>query len=143
MMLSEILRTKGSAVYSTVPDATLRRVTEILVENNCGSLIVVDKEGSRKMIGIITERDILRACSKGTSLDDTPAEEIMTIGMIVGRATDTIADAMGLMTVNRVRHLPVIEDDELVGVISIGDLVKAQHNKLTAENHYLKNYIQG
>jgi CBS domain-containing protein len=120
----------------------LRRVTEILVENNCGSLIVVDKQGSRKMIGIITERDILRACSKGISLDDTLVEEAMTTNMIIGQATDTITDAMGLMTVNRVRHLPVVEDDELVGVISIGDLVKVQHNRLTAENHYLKNYIQ-
>ena len=142
MSLSEILRTKGSDVYSTVPGATLRRVAEILVENNCGSLIVVDKEGSRKMIGIITERDLLQACSKGISLDDTPTEEIMTANMIIGRATDTIADAMGLMTVNRVRHLPVVEDDELVGVVSIGDLVKAQYDKLTAENHYLKHYIQ-
>ena len=143
MTLSEILRTKGSDIYSTVPGATLRRVAEILVENNCGSLIVVDKEGSRKMIGIITERDLLQACSKGISLDDTPTEEIMTANMIIGRATDTIADAMGLMTVNRVRHLPVVEDDELVGLVSIGDLVKAQYGKLTAENHYLKNYIQG
>ena len=142
MTLSEILRTKGSDVYSTVPSVTLRRVAEILVENNCGSLIVVDKQGSRKMIGIITERDILRACSKEISLDDTPAKEIMTTNMIIGRATATIADAMGLMTVNRVRHLPVVEDDELVGMVSIGDLVKAQYDKLTAENHYLKNYIQ-
>lgn len=142
MTLSAILRTKGSDVYSTVRGATLRRVTEVLVEKNCGSLIVVEKEGSRKMIGIITERDILRACSKGTSLDDTLAEDAMTTSMIIGRAGDSIADAMGLMTVNRVRHLPVVENDELTGVISIGDLVKAQHDRLTAENHYLKNYIQ-
>ena len=142
MTLSEILRTKGSDVYSTVSGVTLRRVAEILVEYNCGSLIVVDKEGSRKMIGIITERDLLKACSKKISLDDTPVEQIMTTDMIIGRVADTIADAMGLMTVNRVRHLPVVEDDELVGLISIGDLVKVQHNRLTAENHYLKTYIQ-
>ena len=142
MTLLEILRTKGSDVHTTVGSATLRRVTEILVENNCGSLIVVDKEGSRKMIGIVTERDILRACSQGTSLDETHVDKAMTTNMIVGRVTDTITDAMGLMTVNRVRHLPIVQDDELAGVISIGDLVKVQHNRLTAENHHLKTYIQ-
>jgi CBS domain-containing protein len=67
----------------------------------------------------------------------------MTTQVITGRADDSVADTMGLMTDNRIRHLPLVENNELIGLISIGDVVKAQHNHLTAENHYLKNYIHG
>jgi len=141
MTLCEILRAKGTEVFVTLPGVTLRNVTEVLVEHNCGSLVVVEYDGSRKMIGIITERDLMRACAKGLSLDETVVEEVMTRDIITGHGSDSIADTMGLMTENRMRHLPIVENEELVGVISIGDVVKAQHSQLSAENHYLKRYI--
>ena len=143
MTLSDILGSKGTEVYTIVLGATLRRVTEILVERNCGSLVVVGEEGSRKMAGIITERDILRACSAGISLDSTLVDEAMTVEVITGSPQDRLDDAMRVITEKRVRHLPLVEAGELVGMISIGDLVKASTNQLSAENHYLKNYIHG
>lgn len=141
MTIRDILIVKGSHVYSTTPSETLQRVVELLVENNCGSLVVYDEPNSRRMIGIITERDIMRACAAGKSLRDTRVGDIMTRNVVTGTAEDSVADTMGLMTQRRVRHLPVLLEDELVGVISLGDVVKAQHDYLTAENHHLKNYI--
>jgi CBS domain-containing protein len=67
----------------------------------------------------------------------------MTTRVVTGNTGSSIEDTMGLMTEKRIRHLPVVEEERLVGIISIGDIVKAQHAELTAENHYLKNYIQG
>ena len=67
----------------------------------------------------------------------------MTRDMLVGSPHDSVEDAMGLMTVNRIRHLPVVEDGQLLGLISIGDVVKTQHDRLTMENHYLKSYLHG
>ncbi len=142
MKLQEILRAKGVEVFTTVPGVTLSRVAELLVEHNCGSLVVVETEGSKKMVGIITERDILRACAADKQLDQVKVDAVMSKRLITGRMSDSVAKIMGLLTENRVRHLPVIEGDELVGMISIGDVVKAQHDQLSAENHYLKNYIR-
>ena len=143
MTLQDILRVKGTEVYSTVPTATLAQVVQLLVEHNCGSLVVLAEESSRRMVGIITERDILRVCATGKSLDQLRVDTVMTTDVITGRMDDSVADIMGLMTENRIRHLPLLEKGELMGIISIGDVVKAQHNQLSAENHYLKNYIHG
>ncbi len=142
MTLQAILRTKGDEVFTTVPGVTLIRVAELLVEHNCGSLVVVEVEGSKKMVGIITERDILRACAAGKQLDQVKVDAVMSKRVITGRVGDSVAKIMGLLTENRVRHLPVIEDNSLVGMISIGDVIKAQHDQLSAENHYLKTYIR-
>jgi CBS domain-containing protein len=147
MLLQDILRNKGSQVLSIEPSATLDDVVQKLVRHNCGSLVVCqsqpdDQQGP--MVGIVTERDILRACAarRGT-LDSVTVSEVMTTNVITGAPQDPVEDAMGLMTRNRVRHLPVLDDDKLVGMISIGDVVKAQHDQFAVENHHLKAYIQG
>ena len=129
-------------VFTIVPDATLLDVTELLVEHNCGSLVVVEAEGTSRMVGIITERDIMRANAAGRTLEKTKVCQEMSKKLITGRASDTVAHTMGLMTDSRIRHLPIVEDDNLHGIISIGDVVKAQHDQLCAENHHLKGYIQ-
>jgi CBS domain-containing protein len=141
MRLREILSTKGSAVHTIGPSATLANVVEELVEKNCGSLVVVD---GGQMIGIITERDIMRACVNGAqSLNETRVLDVMTGDVISGSPNDSVNDTMGLMTDHRVRHLPVLDNQgQLAGLISIGDVVKAQHDSLSMENHYLKSYIQ-
>lgn len=96
------------------------------------------------MVGIITERDILRACaSTRRSLEDLRVRDRMSRCPVTATLDDEIADTMGAMTEHRIRHLPVIENGSLVGLISIGDVVKAQHNELCRENHYLKSYILG
>jgi CBS domain-containing protein len=144
MTLQEILNTKGSKVLSIAPQATLADVVQQLVKFNCGSLVVCEAEDCTKMLGIITERDILRACAgRHASLDQITIAEVMSRDLVTCTPNDSIQHAMGVMTENRIRHLPIVEDGgKLVGLVSIGDLVKHQHDQLSMENHYLKTYIQ-
>ena len=142
MLLSEVISGKGADVYWTTPDETLHRVVELLVEYNCGSLVVYESDSSEQMVGIITERDIMKAYAAGRPLESTRVDVTMTSNVITGCPNDTVSDTMGLMTQRRIRHLPLVEDGHLRGMISIGDVVKAQHDELTAENFHLKSYIQ-
>ena len=140
MILREILRIKGSKVHTIAPDATLAAVVSKLVENNVGSLVVCDGD---EMVGIISERDILRACAaNGGTLHEKRAREAMSSKVMTGSPEDSIEETMGLMTDKRIRHLPILENGKLAGMISIGDVVKAQHDSLAMENHHLKSYIQ-
>jgi CBS domain-containing protein len=139
--LRDILHTKGRDVYSVWPAATLQDVVNLLVQFNVGSLLVVE---SGQLLGIITERDILRAAAAtDRPLTECLVQDHMSVDLVTGTPDDPIGEVMGLMTEHRVRHLPVLEEDQLVGIVSIGDIVKAQHHQLSMENHYLKNYIQG
>ncbi len=143
MLLREILQVKGTRVHCIDAGDTLEDVVQSLVRHNVGSLIVFDVlSGSQQMVGIITERDILRAYAKyHGSLDLILVRQAMSANVIVGSPGDSIEDTMGLMTDQRIRHLPVVEEGELVGLVSIGDVVKTQHDRLSMENHYLKNYL--
>lgn len=143
MLLRDILRVKGSNVFWTLPTARLNEMVRVLVEHNCGSLVVLAHGESRELIGIITERDILRVTAEGKPLDQTSVEEAMTREVITGHVDDSVDQTMDLMTERRIRHLPLVEEGQLVGLISIGDVVKAHRDLLTAENHHLKSYIQG
>jgi CBS domain-containing protein len=143
MFLRDILNAKGPVVHAIDADASLEDVVQQLVRNNCGSLVVYDKSSSQRMVGIITERDILRACAAGkASLSKLNVADAMSANLVVGSPGDSVEDTMGLMTNHRIRHLPVVEDDQLLGLVSIGDIVKIQHDRLTMENHYLKSYLQ-
>ena len=145
MKLMDILRVKGSTVYTISPQAKLTDVVRKLVDHNIGSLVVCEDLGchSGRVLGIITERDILQACAESeTSLAERTVEEAMTKDLVVGSPFDTIDYTMGVMTEHRVRHLPVMDGDDLKGMISIGDVVKAHHHLAVVENHYLKSYIQ-
>lgn len=139
MNLRDILRVKGNHVHTISPLATLADVVRQLVEFNCGSLVVHDGD---EMVGIITERDILRVCAQRTAtLNEILVEECMTSEVIAGLPDDEIEAVMGILTHRRIRHLPVVDGLQLVGMISIGDLVKAHHDRLCVENEYLKHYI--
>ena len=147
MVLLEILRRKGSKVHSIAPTATLDEVVHKLVDNNCGSLVVCeessDGDGAGTLVGIITERDILRTCAtRRESLREVTVREVMSRELLTGTPNDSIEDTMGLMTERRIRHLPILVGGRLAGLISIGDVVKAHHDEVTMENHYLKSYIQ-
>ncbi|MFV2069349.1 MAG: CBS domain-containing protein [Pirellulales bacterium] len=142
MTLHDVLQTKGWEVFTTSPDTKLSEVVRLLVAHNCGSLVVLEDEDPQRMVGIVTERDILRACAASRPLDETPVEQVMTREVLTGHVDKSLAETMGLMTERRIRHLPLVEGKRLIGIISIGDVVKAQHDRLTAENHHLKNYIQ-
>ncbi len=140
MQLREILKTKGSHVLTIEPTASLADVVEKLVENRCGSLVVTE---GQTMVGIISERDILIAVSEVSEpLNAIMVRDRMTTDVVTGVPENTVSGIMGLMSEKRIRHLPILEDGKLAGLISIGDIVKAQHHQLTVENHYLKNYIQ-
>jgi CBS domain-containing protein len=144
MKLADILAHKGYKVHSIRPSASLAEVVQVLVRHNIGSLMVCEEADCKRMLGIITERDILRACAaRRGPLESTTVVEVMTTNVVTGSPCDSVEDTMGLMTDHRIRHLPVLENDELVGIVSIGDIVKAQHDELTMENHYLKSYLQG
>jgi CBS domain-containing protein len=140
MTLQQILSAKGRKVHNISPEKTLQDVVNMLVDCNCGSLVVCEGE---RMVGIITERDILRACAeKSRPLDSIQVEAKMTRDVVTCTPDCDVETIMGLMTRHRVRHMPLLEDGRLVGLISIGDIVKAQHDELCLENHYLKSYIQ-
>ena len=145
MLLQDILKAKGSTVYAIQPEATLEDVAHRLVEHNVGSLVVCE-EGSteRPVLGIITERDILRACASGQGpLATTRVAEVMSTDLVTGTPGCQVEQIMGLMTEKRIRHLPVLSQGKLVGMVSIGDVVKAQHDHLAMENHFMKDYIRG
>jgi CBS domain-containing protein len=123
MLLKEILSAKGSKVFTVSADATLSDVVQQLVEHNIGSLVVCDGD---VIVGIITERDILRAVREHRQdWAEVVVRARMTQRLISGSPEDDINKIMGLMTELRIRHLPVLENQKLAGMVSIGDLVKA------------------
>jgi CBS domain-containing protein len=144
MILQDILHKKGTTVHTIRPQATLDELVRTLVERNCGSLVVTQSDSSAPMLGIITERDVLRACAEHPGrFGQVSVADVMSIDVTIGSPSDSVEDTMGVMTEQRIRHMPVIERGRLVGIVSIGDIVKAHHDNLTMENHYLKTYIAG
>ena len=145
MNLEEILKSKGATVFTIAPDATLEQAVSRLVDHNIGSLVVCsrDVEQGERPIGIITERDILHACSarSGHNLATTRVEVVMSTDLSMASPSDLVEDVMGLMTKRRIRHLPVMTEGRLVGLVSIGDIVKAQLDHLAMENQFMKDYI--
>ncbi len=143
MRLRDILDQKSHEVRTISSQATCDDVVTELVRCNIGSLIVRDSpEGP--VLGIITERDVMKAqAANRVPLAQLPVVKFMTGTLISARPDDDITVAMGLMTTHRIRHLPVMENDQLRGLVSIGDVVKAQHDELVMENHHMRTYIQG
>ena len=140
MKMWEILRSKGSTVHSIGPDATVFEAVQALNHHQVGALIVMGT--SREILGIFTERDVLRRCLKDGRPDlSCPVSGLMTTQVIVGVVDDDVGYAMGVMTQNRIRHLPVMDGTALAGVISIGDLVKSQLQETDFENRMLREYI--
>ncbi|MCA9265603.1 MAG: CBS domain-containing protein, partial [Planctomycetales bacterium] len=139
MKVHEIIKCKGSEVHTIDPQSPVSEVVQLLVKYNCGSLVVTSGD---KMVGIITERDILKTCAfEDRTLDDVRVEDRMTQDVITGSPDEEVSEVMGLMTRHRIRHLPILDMGQLCGLISIGDVVKAQHDHLSLENHYLKSYL--
>lgn len=147
MTLREILAAKGDSVHTIGPQVGLRDAAKRLAQHNVGALLVLDVEGSRQadqIRGIISERDLVRAyAAERESLDDLHVYEVMTTEVLRGSPADRVEDVMGLMTQRRIRHLPVVNDGQILGVVSIGDVVKAQHACLAMENQLMKDYING
>ncbi|MGH3553282.1 MAG: CBS domain-containing protein [Mycobacterium sp.] len=139
MRIADVLRNKGAAVTTINPDATVAELLAGLAEHNIGAMVVVGPDG---VIGIVSERDVVRQLHKhGPSVLARPISKIMTA--VVGTCTkaDTVDAISVLMTENRVRHVPVVENGRLVGIVSIGDVVKTRIEQLEAEQKQLQSYI--
>jgi CBS domain-containing protein len=144
--LQDILSLKGTAVYTTPPEATLAEVVQRMVHHNVGALLVCrrDPASGEQLVGIVTERDLLRLFAAGRcELAKIQVAEVMSTRLITASPNDLVVDLMGVMTTHRIRHVPVLADGRLVGIVSIGDLLKAQHEHLAVENRFMRNYIQG
>jgi CBS domain-containing protein len=145
MTLQEILTVKGSAVFSISPEATLVEVVRQLTDHKIGALLVchADAAGGERLLGIITERDLLHCYASGKSnFAEIAVREVMTEKLITAAPSDTVEEIMGVMTERRIRHIPVLAEGRLAGMVSIGDLLKAQHDRLAVENRYMRDYIQ-
>src|SRR6185436_15304536 len=125
--IDDVLCRKGTAVHTISPGATVFEAIGRMVEHNVGSLLVTDEDG--EPVGMITERDYLRKVALlGRTSHTTRVEEIMTIGIISVSLADDVDDCLALMTVRRIRHLPVLDHGRPVGLVSVGDLVKQKLN---------------
>lgn len=140
--VKKILEAKaGRAIFSVEPSVTVFKAIELMCEKNIGGLVIVE---AGKLVGIFTERDYARKLIlKGKSSKDTLISELMTPNPITVSPDNTVEDCMKIMTDKHIRHLPVLDKDQLVGVISIGDLVKMiiEEQKFIIEN--LEQYITG
>jgi len=140
MNVTAILRQKGRAVTTVSPSATLLDVANKLAAKRIGAIVVVGARG--EVAGIISERDIIRALSDGGSeCLAQPVSEIMTRQVVTCQETDTLDELMAMMTAKRFRHLPVVTDKALVGIISIGDVVKHHVAEVKMEATAMRDYI--
>ena len=142
MRIADILRKKGSDVVTIEPQKTVWDAIQTLNEHKIGAAVVTDTDD--RVVGIISERDILQAAAKQReSIKDLSIADIMTTDLIIGVADDRLDYVMGVMTQNRIRHLPVMDEEKLIGIVSIGDVVKSLSQEREIEIKYLTDYITG
>ena len=140
-LVKHLLDSKGRDIISVAPGTSVFDAIKVMADKTVGSLIVMDDE---RLLGIITERDYARkVILKGRSSEDTPVSDIMTQDVLTTSSDKTVNDCMELMTERRIRHLPVVEGDRVIGMISIGDLVQAIISDQQEEIEHLEHYISG
>ena len=139
MRIADVLRTKGAAVATITPETSVSGLLNELAMNNIGAMVVVSSDG---VVGIVSERDVVRKLHEhGVELLRLPVSQIMTTMVATCSPTDTVDHLTALMTTKRVRHIPVVENDRLVGIVSIGDVVKQRMEELESEQRALQDYI--
>ncbi|MEV0432170.1 MULTISPECIES: CBS domain-containing protein [Nocardia] len=142
MRIAEILRSKGTAVATVPPDTTVRALLTVLAERNIGA-VVVSPDGAT-IEGIVSERDVVRRLAvHGAELLDRPVAEIMTARVRTCGPDDHVSSLRDVMTEHRIRHMPVVSEDRLIGIVSIGDVVKSEITELATEREQLVDYLQG
>jgi CBS domain-containing protein len=142
MIVKAILSAKGGDVISIDPTATLDTAVKTLAAHRIGALLVLGPD--RRVIGILSERDIVRALAeRGAGVLSEPLAQVMTRKVVTCSESDSVGVLMERMTTGKFRHLPVIEDDRLVGLVSIGDLVKRRIDGIEQEAAAMRDYIQG
>ncbi len=139
MRIADVLRNKGAAVVTINSDASVQQLLAGLAEKNIGAMVVVDAEG---VVGIVSERDVVRQLhTHGADVLTRPVGTIMTSTVAICTKSDTVDAISALMTENRVRHVPVLDGKQLIGIVSIGDVVKTRMEELEAEQQQLQSYI--
>ena len=140
MYVRDILSTKGGRVTTIKPDAKISTTSKLLSQHRIGAVLITD--AADKIIGIISERDIVRGlASHGGGVAELSVTDLMTRDVRSCTPGDTIADIMGIMTTHRIRHLPVLEDSKLAGIVSIGDVVKYRLDEAKLEVESLRDYV--
>ena len=142
MLVRDVLQSKGRRIVTIDCDATVGEAIAKLVQNNIGSLPVVDHEN--KLIGIFSERDVLRVIhNRGEGFARLPVCDLMTRDPVTCNLDDDVEEVMGQMSDRRIAKVPVTDRRELIGIVSVGDVIKAVHDKLHHENQHLLSYIHG
>jgi CBS domain-containing protein len=139
MNIAHVLARKGVRVITTRPEHTIRHAVSLLDEHNIGALVVVDE--TERPVGILSERDIVRAAARDEKLFACPVGALMTRNVVVGLPEDDLKAVASTMTEHRIRHLPIVEKGKLVGIVSIGDVVKAQRDAYEGEVDTLQTQI--
>jgi CBS domain-containing protein len=140
MKLVELIKGKQKEIIQVGANSTIAEAADTIAQHKIGALLVDDEGGS--IVGILSERDIVRGLSQhGANLQDVKVSELMTSDLIRCAPGDTVNEAMAMMTDRHIRHLPVFEDEQLVGFISIGDLVKCRMLEVQGEAEALRQYI--
>ncbi len=139
MNIQSILATKGTGVVTIRPHQSIREALAVLVRHNIGSLIVVNDE--EQPVGILAERDIIRMAAQHESVFGLPVNAVMSKEMVIGVPQDDLEVVAHTMTEKRVRHIPVMDGGQLIGIVSIGDVVKAQRDRYQGELYTLQTQI--
>ena len=141
MTVKTILSTKGGDVISIEPTASLETAVKTLAKHRIGALLVLGPD--RRVVGILSERDIVRALAEhGAAVLTQPLSQVMTRKVVTCGKTETVGTLMEQMTAGKFRHVPVVEQDQVVGIISIGDVVKHRLHEMDQESAALRDYIQ-
>lgn len=140
MKIKRILATKSGPIITVGPEQFIRDAVRLLTEHNIGALVVV-AEGSEAPVGILSERDIIRRAAENESVFSERVQDIMTSKVVTGLPQDDLYSVMHTMTERRFRHLPVVDEGKLIGIISIGDVLKAQRDEYRGEIDTLETQI--
>lgn len=140
--LSIILQEKGNRLCTELPTTTIEHCIQRMNAENIGAILIIDNEG--RLVGMFTERDILRKLFKEhIDIKNTPVAKVMTTQLVYAKPTSTVEEAMATFTEKRFRHLPIMENEKLIGIVSIGDITKWMIRKQQDEIKYLSDYITG
>lgn len=139
MHVQAILGNKGSQIVSIASDATIQEACRLLAEHRIGAVLILE---SGRVAGVFSERDVVRAVAQhGERALQIPLSEVMSRNVLTCKPEDSVDDVMAVMTARRVRHLPVLEGDNLVGIVSIGDVVKYRLDEAALEVDSLREYV--
>jgi CBS domain-containing protein len=142
MLVRDILESQQREIVTAKPETSVLEAMNLLINNKISCLPVVDRED--KLVGILSDKDIFRlAHSDQNNFTKAAVSDIMTRRLIVALAEDDLDYIAGIMTENRIRHIPIVEKDKMIGLVSQGDVVKKQMKDIQVQNRYLKMYIDG